>query len=80
MALLETIIRTCLLPNLTDQSSFSEAEHKLFAHPAHLGSLGVIDPSQYSVSRFSSLVYITAALVQSILQHSSVSSVDVLLA
>ena len=48
MAPLETIIQTRFLPNLTGQPSFSDVERKLFALPARLGGLGVVDPSQYS--------------------------------
>ena len=51
---------------------------KLFALPARLGGLGVVDPSQYSAFQFSASVAITAPLVQSILQRSSASSADVL--
>ena len=51
---------------------------KLFALPARLGGLGVVDPSQYSAFQFSASVAITAPLVQSILQQSSASSADVL--
>ena len=43
-----------------------------------LGGLGIVDPSHYSVFQFSTSVAITAPLVQSILQHSSASSADVL--
>ena len=78
MAPLETIIQTRFLPNLIGQPSFSDVERKLFALPAHLGGLGVADPSQYSAFQFSASVAITAPLVQSILQRSSAPSADVL--
>ena len=71
LAPLETIIQTRFLSNLTGQPSFSDAERKLFALPARLGGLGVVDPSQYSTFQFSASVAITAPLVRSILQQSS---------
>ena len=80
LAPFEIIIQTHFLPHLTGQSPFSDAEHELFALLAHLGVLGIVDPSQYSVSQISASVAITAPLVQSILQHSSASSAYVLLA
>ena len=60
------------------QPAFSDIDCKLFALPARLGGLGVVDPSQYSVFQFSASVAITAPLVQSILQQSSAPSADVL--
>jgi len=57
---LKATIQTCFLPNLTGQPSFNDIEHKLFALPAHLGGLGIVDPPQYSVFQFSALVPITA--------------------
>ena len=78
LAPLETIIQTRFLPNLTGQPSFSDAERKLFALPARLGGLGVVDLSQYSTSQFSASVAITAPLVRSILQQSSAPPADVL--
>ena len=75
---LETIIQTRLLPNLTGQPSFNDTEHKLFALPARLGGLGLVDPSQYSIFQFSASVAITVPLVQSILQQSSAPPADVL--
>ena len=78
LAPLETTIQTRFLPNLTGQPSFSDVDRKLFALPARLGGLGIVDPSQYSVFQFSASVAITAPLVQSILQQSSASSADVL--
>ena len=38
---LEEIIRTKFLPNLTGQSSFSDAERDLMALPPRLGGLGI---------------------------------------
>ena len=78
MAPLETIIQTRFLPNFTGQPSFSDVERKLFALPACLGGLGVVDPSQYSAFHYSASVAITAPLVQLILQQSSAPSADVL--
>ena len=78
LAPLETIIQTCFLPNLMGQPSFSDVERKLFALPARLGDLGVVDPSQYSTFQYSASVAITAPLVQSILQQFSAPSADVL--
>ena len=75
---LETIIQTRLLPNLTGQPSFNDTERKLFALPARLGGLGLVDPSQYSIFQFFASVAITAPLVQSILQQSSAPPADVL--
>ena len=45
-----------------------------------MGGLGIVDPSQYSVFQFSASAAITAPLVQSILEQSSVPSADVLFA
>ena len=67
LAPLETIIQIRFLPNLTGQPSFNDAERKLFALPARLGGLGLVDPSQYSFFQFSASVAITAPLVRSIL-------------
>ena len=78
LAPLETIIQTRFLPNLTGQPSFNDAERKLFALPARLGGLGLVDPSQYSFFQFSASVAITAPLVWSILQQFSASPADVL--
>ena len=78
LAPLKTIIQACFLPNLTGQPSFSDVDHKLFALPARLSGLGVVDPSQYSVFQFSASVAITAPLVQLILQQSSAPSAEVL--
>ena len=66
LAPLETIIQTRFLPNLMGQPSFSDVERKLFALPARLGGLGVVNPSQYSAFQYSVSVAITASLVQSI--------------
>ena len=52
LAPLETTIQTRFLPNLTGQPSFSDVDRKLFALPARLGGLGIVDPSQYSVFSF----------------------------
>ena len=60
------------------QPSFSATEHNLFALPACLGGLGVVDPSQYSIFQFSASVAIAAPLVQSILWQSSAPLADVL--
>ena len=50
----------------------------MFALPARLGGLGVVDPSQCSAFQYSVSVAITAPLVQSILLQSSAPSADVL--
>ena len=74
---LEEIIRTKFLPNLTGQSSFSDAERDLLSLPPRLGGLGIINPAKYS-SQFSSSVSITAPLVELILQQSPTYSAEVL--
>ena len=51
---------------------------KLFALPAHLGGLGVVDHSQHSAFQYSTSVAITAPLVQLILLQSSAPSANVL--
>ena len=75
---LEEIIRTKFLPNLTGQSSFSDAERDLMALPPRLGGLGIINPVRYSSFQFSSSVNITAPLVELILQQSHIYSNEVL--
>ena len=68
---LEEIIRTKFLPNLTGQSSFSDAEWDLITLPPTRGGLGIIDPARYLfLIQFSSSVSITAPLVELILQQS----------
>ena len=75
---LEEIIRTKFLPNLTGQSSFSDAERDLMALSPRLGGLGIINPARYSLFQFSSSVNITAPLVELILQQSHIYSNKVL--
>jgi len=55
-----TLHQLVFLPNLTGQPSFNDNECELFALPARLGGLGIVDPSQYSMFQFSTPVAITA--------------------
>ena len=67
---LEETIRKVFLPNLTGQNAFSGTERKLLALPAHLGGLGIFDPSKKSTLHYSTCETISAPLVHLILNQS----------
>ena len=75
---LEEIIHCRLLPNLTGQPSFSDSEQNMFALPARLGGLGVVNPISYSLFQFGAFVKVTAPLIHLILQQSCAYPVEVL--
>ena len=76
---LEEIIQTKFLPNLTDQSSFRDAEQDLMALPPRLSGLqGIINPARYSSFQFSSSISTTATLVEPILQQFHIYTNEVL--
>ena len=68
--LLEDIIRQVFLPAITGQNALSDNDRDLMALTAHLGGLGIIDPSQQATGHFSSSEKITAPLAALILLQS----------
>ena len=74
---LEDVIHTKLLPNLTGQSAFNDVERDILSLPSRFGGLGVINPSLYASSQFTSSFTITAPLVDPILNQSFLYSMQV---
>lgn len=67
---LEEVIRHKLLPAITGQKAFSDNLRDLMALPAHLGGLGIINPSHKSTTYYSNSSSITTPLVDLITQQS----------
>ena len=74
---LEETIRKVFLPNLTGQNAFSDTERELLALPAHLGGLGIFDPSKKSALHYSMCETISAPLVRLILDQSEAYAPEV---
>ena len=64
------MICTKLLPNLTGQCAFNDVERDLLSLPPRFGGLGIINPSKYASSQFTSWFHITAPLVDLISKQS----------
>ena len=71
---LEDKLHQFLIPALTDRPSSSEVERDILALPAHLGGLGIPNPSTLSQSSFHSSVTLTAPLVRLIMAQDPCSS------
>ena len=67
---LETTIRQHFLPSLTGQNPFIDQYRDLLALPAHLGGLGITNPSKQTTSQFDASMKITTALAALITQQS----------
>ena len=63
---------------MISQPSFSDTEQNLFALPARLRGLGVVDPVSYSLFQYTASVEVTVPLVHLILQQSHTYPVEVL--
>lgn len=78
LSILEETIRLKFLSSLIGQPSFSDTEWNMFALPARLGGLGVVDPVSYSLFQYAASVEVTTPLVHLILQQSRAYPVEVL--
>ena len=76
LAPLKQVIRHKLLPAITGQSAFSDTLRDLMALPAHLGGLGIIDPSHKCITHLArSQLNLSISLysrLQSVLQNHEV--------
>ena len=66
---LEEAIRHKFLTAVTDQSAPNDTERYLLALSAHLGGLGITDPSQLTTFHHTTSVEVSPPLVSLILQH-----------
>ena len=58
-----------LLPTLTGQNSFSDSIRDVFALPAHLGGLGIINSVQHATNQHSTSREVTAPLVNLVIDQ-----------
>ena len=73
---LENIIQSRLLPAWTGKAPPNAADRDLFALPARLGGLGIVNPSSRASKEFSASVQLSSPLVDLILQQNPVYSLD----
>ena len=66
---LEDAIRQLLLPAITGKSDISDLERNLIALPAHLGGLGIPNPTATSPTEHKALLQVTAPLVGAIIEQ-----------
>lgn len=66
---LEDLIQTKFLPKITGQGPPSSTTRNLFALPACLGGLGVVDPAKESLRHYEASVAITTPLVDVIVRQ-----------
>ena len=69
MDVLETVIRYKILPAITGCATPGDTERDLFALPAWLGGLGLINPAQESVCQYQNSVVMTAPLADLIVRQ-----------
>ena len=62
LKVLEDVLRTEFIPNLTGRPPPNDAERKLLALPARFGGLGISDPSLNSDDAFKASLVVTAPL------------------
>ena len=68
---LEEVIRHRFIPALTGRSAISDVERDLLTLPTRLGGLGIINPSETTISQYVSSLKITAPLITLIIQQST---------
>ena len=66
---LEDAIRQLLLPAITGKSDISDLERDLIALPAHLGGLGIPNPTATSPTEHKASLQVTAPLVDAIIKR-----------
>ena len=68
---LEEVIRHWFIPALIGRSAISDVERELLSLPTRLGGLGIMNPSEATISQYMSSLKITAPLVTLIIQQST---------
>ena len=68
---LEEVIRHRFIPALIGRTAISDVERELLSLPTHLGGLGIMNPSEVTISQYTSSMKITAPLVTLIIQQST---------
>ena len=76
MRMRESIIQSRLLPAWTGKAPPNAADRDLFALPARLGGLGIVNPSSHASKEFSASVQLSSPPVDLILQQNPVYSLD----
>ena len=66
---LEELLRTKFIPSLTGRAAPSDLERELLALPAHLGGLGLLNPSNLSTTEYSASMKVTQPLVDHIIKQ-----------
>ncbi len=75
---LETMIRSILIPTLTNRPPPNDYERELFALPARHGGIGLIDPTSRSREENGASLKITSPLVEAILNQNPTYSCDIM--
>ena len=69
---LEELLRTKFIRLLTGHAAPSDLERELLALPAHLGGLGLLNPSHLSTTEYSASIKVTQPLVDQIIKQDEI--------
>ncbi|KAL5505646.1 hypothetical protein EMCRGX_G007111 [Ephydatia muelleri] len=75
---LDELLRTKFIPLLTGRAAPSDLERELLALPAHLGGLGLLNPSHLSTTEYSASMKVTQPLVDHIIKQDETYGYEIL--